>query len=272
MKKSTLTDDTAAEIIKLMQEQYASKSREIAAAVLWNKKWFRSTYACYRYVHELLVDCERNESKPIKGHPDHFGIVFQGWSGSVMTQGIEKIEVSVWLDHLLDPNGPFREILPHLYHTTTKEILEDKGFVIKDALSCNAGLLWTFLQATRLMYENFRRMAPFMYGVKELRDDMPMALFCAFALKPCDTDFKLWATGNCAHGEPMGHYAYVFAHEFLNGKLTKCDEHTTSRSFRCFGDHLSPPYSYRNHSICKPFAEWVKKFNEKRSTPLAKAA
>jgi hypothetical protein len=282
MIKSELTDDTAETIIKLLKEQYATKSSTICAAVLWSgKNWSRDTYACYRYVTEELVGRGNTPPETIK-HPDHFGIVFQGWNGldRSCAQGIEKKEVSIWLDHLLDPTGPFKEILPHLYHKTTKEILQDKGFVIKDALSCNAGLLWTFLQATRLMYENPHRMPWFLHGVERLGGDMPMALFCAFALKPLTANFngqtkKLdenWTVCNHSHGEPLGSYAYQLAFQFLNGVLSPNDRHCTSSSHSCFGTCTVPPNFYSLiKNMVKPFDEWVIEFNKQRGS-CAKAA
>lgn len=279
MKHTPLTDETAAEIITLMQKQYDTKSAEICATVhMKNKKWVSETWACYRYPCGY-INGEPNYEGP-DDHPDHFGVVFQGWTKGPKNyiQGLHAKEVTVWLDHLLDPDGPFRLVLPHLYHTTAKEIIEDCGFVIKDASTVNGGLLWTFLQATRLMYENSQRMGRFMHGVNKGLDQ-PMALFCAFAIRPIEQipgtyDYKisgLWNTGNSAHGEPLGHGAYQLAENFLAGRVVRDMPHNTGGSYRCFGDINQPPnyYSWQPKQA-KSFDDWVTEFEKART--YAKAA
>lgn len=168
-------------------------------------------------------------------------------------------EALVWLEHLLDPKGIFAPVLPHLYRTKPEEILEDRGFVFTDPNGPNKGLLWTFIQATRLMLENSSRMPSLLYA----REKYPanMATVIALTVRPHGKAPEGgWCPVVSAHGEPLGTQGWKRVGFALAGKLTPRDYHSTISSAQCFGGDIT--LDYNNPSRTLPLEQWVEKFTE----------
>jgi hypothetical protein len=66
-------------------------------------------------------------------------------------------EVSLkWLDCLLNPEGPFKALLPHMMENTPEAVQEHHAFIFPQVSSVPGSLLWCFAIASRLGYANPR--------------------------------------------------------------------------------------------------------------------
>ncbi len=107
------------------------------------------------------------------------GIVFQGYGGFLegdrwrkateedlytnkdmpftMNDGGHYNDVSLaWLDGLLNPEGPFKDLLPLMAWNTPEEVQKNKCFVFPDKKVIPARLAWSFAIAQRLGFANPR--------------------------------------------------------------------------------------------------------------------
>lgn len=261
MIATEFADEIGEKIVAELKKGKAEKSpsrRYCSSQVLLKlKQWRFEDIGCYAYTADTLRD----------QHPDHFGIFHGGWLplgerlGVVYPVDYERPEVLWWLDALLDPKGMFAPVLPFLWHTEPKEIIADCGFVFKDVLNpaCNAGLLWTFMQATRLMFENRGRMDKFVY----LREHHPeLALLLTLTLQPHKTTEpeNLWMPTVVAHGEPLGTQGWKRAGYVISRKLTPHTIHQPAGSARCYGGYFSLDYSVSNARF--PLKEWINHFEK----------
>lgn len=108
-----------------------------------------------------------------------FGIVFQGYGGFekgdrwraateadlytnipipfVMVDGGHYNKESLaWLECLLDPEGPFKSLLPHMLETDPEAVQSRRCFIFPDSSSIPARLTWCFAIASRLGFANPR--------------------------------------------------------------------------------------------------------------------
>lgn len=255
MIATEFTDDTGEKIVAELQKGKEGTRKYCSShVVLHPKKWIFEDVGCYAYTSIAL----RNS------HPDHFGIFHGGWrpigeSVQLYPVGYSRPEVLWWLEALLDPKGMFEKVLPFLWHTEPKEIISDCGFVFKDVLNpvCNAGLLWTFMQATRLMFENRSRMDRFVY----LREHHPkLALLLTLTLQPRGDPSGEWSPTVVAHGEPLGTQGWKRAGYVLSGKLTPRTAHQPAGSARCYGGHFPLDYSVSNLRF--PLGKWIELFEK----------
>jgi hypothetical protein len=66
-------------------------------------------------------------------------------------------EVSLsWLNCLLNPEGPFKALLPHMMENTPEAVQESHAFIFPEVSSVPGNLLWCFAIASRLGYANPR--------------------------------------------------------------------------------------------------------------------
>ena len=61
-----------------------------------------------------------------------------------------------YLKFLLDPEGPFKAVLPHLLETDPEKVQADRGFIFPDAQNLPPKLTWCFLIASRVGVANAR--------------------------------------------------------------------------------------------------------------------
>lgn len=221
-----LTTDIGKQFVDKLQKIYKLNSHSVGYSV--DCRLVGHPESCYAPTANRVAEADK----------DYFGLLYQGWSGKMNQQGVGP-EAKLWLEYLLNPKGAFQGILPYLFHSTPKGVLEDKGFVFRNLRHpkkpVNMGLLWTFAQATRLMYENPKRMERFLHCV-ELLPDKDMALLCTLSVGPRDKMDGLWSPCVGAHGEPLGSYngGFRLAGSFLAHKLQKNNNCATGRSFTCF--------------------------------------
>lgn len=256
MKHLPFTNNIGQGIVSLLQKQWKRQGNDVGYSVIEN-----TIHAdpCYQPTAGRLG---------LK-NTDHFGLLFQGYSGSSCVQE-HGPEAKEYLSCLLDPNGPFKGILPYLWHSTADEIIADKGFVFKDLDGkprVNLGLLWTFAQASRLMYENPGRMKVFQYAIKTYHDDKPLSLLLCFILTPWEfppTKKTTWKRAVGCHGEPLGRGGTFLAGRFLTGNILPHNEHSTSGSWQCFGrvPERGYPEQIKLANEQHLLSEWVTKFKE----------
>lgn len=206
------------------------------------------------------------------GRYDFFGLHYGGWTkDKPMVHGYGP-EALLWLGALLNPEGPFKGVLPYLYHTDPAEVLEDKGFVFKGLTpimvdkkitpTLDRGLLWCFAQATRLMFENTKRMERFQYASTVTHPNT--ALLVTLSLMPVNGLTGNWTMVIPAHGEPLSSEGYKRAHRFLN-----CDPVPTTTigpggSANCFGNVF---IDYRSQHPRQSLPEWITRFENERTNP-----
>lgn len=263
MKHAELTTEIADKYLSAFQKAWQKHSNSVGYS-FFGPTAEGKTEACYAPpANKLNSECDQ----------DYFGLLYQGWSGKPMIQGMGK-EAVLWMEYLVDPEGPFKEILPFLYHKTAEEICDDNGILYYNLVDCNIALLWTFAQATRYMYENPGRMERFQYLVAKFPKDKAMVLFCTFVLGPVGDDITdtLWARSVIAHGEPLGNMGIKRAHAFLNGIVSKTDVTGTSLSCQCFGGTIA--YDYRTGGIGpqQGLDDYVKSFETERKKDELNAA
>jgi len=110
-----------------------------------------------------------------------FGIVFQGYGGFDSGDRFRKAteedllcnkkypfvqadaghyneESLEWLKALLDPAGPFKELLPHMLETSPEAVQARKCFIFPDVSLIPARLTWCFAIASRIGFANARVM------------------------------------------------------------------------------------------------------------------
>lgn len=258
MIAAEFTDDIGKEIVTQLKRGVKENKYCSAHVLRDGKRWYFDSVGCYWFTSEVLI----SDAPP---HPDHFGIFHGGWvpSGERFGPGYpvdySRPEVLYWLEALLDKSGMFAPVLPFLWHTEPTQIIEDCGFVFKDVLNpaCNAGLLWTFMQATRLMFENCRRMEKFMY----VREHYPeLALLLTLTLQPYSNLDGVWCPTAVAHGEPLGNQGWRRSGFILNKTLTPSDIHSPNGSSRCFGGPFLDGYALRPPS--RPLPEWIELFKK----------
>lgn len=261
MKPEEFTDETAQKIIRLLPD--LPPSRGCCAAVLqfregqWSNRW----QVCYAPTAATLFGL----------HPDHFGIPFLG-AGAGGTHdetqahtGQYGVETLAFLSALMDPTGPFKGVLPFLYHATPKEVFADKGFVIYRATEIpSPGLLWTFLQAARMLWEHADVYRAWCEARKHTKDHI-VALYIALALALHDKEYQTHRVGK--HGDSLGSAPgnpYRLRESFLRGIVVPGDtQHRPFRSWACF-----PALEPLPGNVRKPLDEWVQEFEtirEKRS-------
>jgi hypothetical protein len=179
-----------------------------------------------------------------------------------------------YMTYLLNKDGPFRHLFPYMHHHKPRQVLKDRGIIFKNLLDkeLNAGLLWTFIQATRFMYEHPEHMKRFLYLAKKLRHEKVLALFASIAIQPTTANLDgNWALNVPGHCSPLGSYGISRAKGFLTGKLIKLDSHCTTGSANCFGGTNSNPNGWQDRSTVKPLDTWLNQFR-KAANGLAKAA
>ena len=258
MIAATFTDEVGEGIAALMRKQ--DKATRCAGSVLLDrpetKGWSFEGEFCYAPVSSHLMYKKK--------HPDHFGIFYGGYVPIGEGTGVnwpcdwERPEAKEWLEAILDPEGIFKGVLPYLWKTAPDDILRDHGFVYKNVLdkNCNAGLLWTFMQASRLMFENRGRMKSFIAARKEL----PLRVATVVALTLQEFSEGLWGNVMVVHGEPFGTQGFRKAGYALAGKLTPVSRHSPGRSADCFGG--ATPIDYRLETQRKSLREWVTLFEK----------
>ena len=267
MKAVPLTDETADTIIKLMEEPLrgyncCASVRKTGAGGAWANRW----EACYRPPASELLNSA--------WHPDHFGIPFfgAGAGGCGMETRPAKdqysTEAEAFLSACMAPDGAFKEVLPHLYHATAKEVWKDKGFVVKDALAMKSpGLLWTFLQAVRMIWEH-QSTLPIFVEASQLTKDPQVALFASLSLMPSKRNNYANARG-CLHGDALGSVPgnpIRLRKSFLQGIVAagSVSDHKPYESWSCFPTD-EPHSGYRFAPTLKPLAQWLKEFEEIRA-------
>lgn len=130
---------------------------------------------CYSHVavcyHGISDHCPRDGEGGL-------GIAFQGYGGfrsglkdraakeadlytnqeyPFMVNGTGYTQESLeWLKGLLDPQGPFKTLLPCLLETKPEEIQARRAFIFPDTSSIPARLAWCFAIASRIGYSNAR--------------------------------------------------------------------------------------------------------------------
>lgn len=259
MKHTLFTDEIGNNIVALLKIQ-------------WDKDGHRVSYTVFdKTIFE--DECYAPVAHRLNASGDIFGLLFQGYSGTSLIQEHTK-HAKQYLDCLLDPKGPFKGILPYLWHSKMPEVIKDKGFVFKDLAGkddlprVNMGLLWTFAQATRLMYESPHRMKTFLHAAEEFPKDKPLQLFVCFSLQPSHK--TLWESVMVTHGEPLGNYGIAHAGRFLSGTTVDYPTCATVRSWRCFGKKPTcfEQYDYKEISKLtseeKTLSEWVTQFQKER--------
>lgn len=264
MKHLPFTANIGKGIVSLLQKQW-KKNDDFVGCSIFEERIREEP--CYAPTAQFLGQSDT----------DHFGLLFQGYSGVPLKQKYSE-EAEQYLDCLIDPSGPFRSILPYLWHTTVKEILDDKGFVFKDLdgykgsiEKVNLGLLWTFAQATRLMYETPSRMKVFQHARKLYLKDKPLQLFLCMSLQPWEsiTETTMWLPCTACHGEPLGHYAIELAGRFLTGNIVRHDNHSTAKSWLCFGKKNWSSSDYKEQSVLmsekRLLPNWVSQFKKERT-------
>lgn len=269
MKTAEFTDDIGAEIVALMQKP-PEGAQNCCAAVLrthdsdlgaWENRW----EPCYAPTARKLGQSE---------HPDHFGIPFFGrGTGGERNDAKEAKEpydeeAIRFLTTLMDPAGAFKGVLPSLWRKTPEEVLQDRGFVVINGLSpeCNPALVWTFLQAARMIYEHKRVLPLFTEALTHTKNTQ-VALFCALSLwhRP-----NLFTNARPSlHGEALGSAMtnpYRLRQSFLTGVTTKPADarHTPYHSHQCFPT-TERLVGYNIKEITHPLSEWVKLYEEIRA-------
>lgn len=261
MYAQPLTDETADQIrLRLME---AAES-PVAGAVLLilddgngNRFWAHRPEPCYNPTSATLSH---------DGHPDHFGICFFGGhkNGPYPRKHVEAYR---FLSHLMNPKGPFAGVLPYLANPTAKEVWKDRGFIIKDALAIKSpGLLWTFLQAARAIWEHDMTLPVFVEARKNTKDPV-VALYTALTL-------HLKYAGHydvlrASHGEPLGATwanGYRLRKAFLSGTVVEAGTHSPYGSWRCFPTD-EPEYTHKDAfpKTVQPMGLWVREFEEIRA-------
>lgn len=271
MRTAEFTDDIGAEIVALMQKPLegtetccASVLRthaSVARLGAWENRW----EVCYAPTARKL---ESN-------HPDHFGIPFFGRGAGGAGAAAEKAkepydeEAIRFLTTLMDPAGAFKGVLPSLWHKTPEEVLQDRGFVVINGLSpeCNPALVWTFLQAARMIYEHKQVLPLFTEALTHTKDTQ-VALFCALSLWPTPGNQFTNARPNL-HGDALGSALtnpYRLRQSFLTGVTTKpaSARHHPFGSHNCFPT-TEKPADYHIDEIIHPLSKWVKLYEEIRA-------
>lgn len=272
MKTAEFTDDIGAEIIALMQKPPTKKPNCCAAVLrthysvdrlgVWENRW----EACYAPTARKLESPD---------HPDHFGIPFFGQGVGDDQANAEPSEepyneaAICFLTALMDRAGAFRKILPSLWHKTPEEVLQDRGFVVINGLSpeCNPALVWTFLQAARMIYEHKPVLPLFTKALTHTKDTQ-VALFCALSLWPTPDNRFTNARPNL-HGDALGSTMtnpYRLRQPFLTGVTTKPANarHHPYGSHMCFPT-TEMPVRYNINETVHPLSKWVKLYEEIRA-------
>lgn len=83
-----------------------------------------------------------------------------------------------YLKFLLDPEGPFKAVLPHLLETDPEKVHADRGFIFPDAQNLPPKLTWCFLIASRVGVANARVFWKYLL-LREMGMDMKMASLMA---------------------------------------------------------------------------------------------
>jgi hypothetical protein len=255
MKPTPFTPKIGDEIIEKMKSwNKRDQHFMVCSGVRFQPKveWVAEGWACHRYAHEELLAAS---------HPDIMGFVYQGVRPYDKPYKMTKTGIA-YLRCLVDPEGPFKEVLPYLYHSEWKQIIKDNGIVAYNLSDkkLNAGLFWTFIQATRLLFEHKEHAPRFEYLRKYFKDPA-WTLLATIALQPVQAK-KLdgnWAPCIPQHCSPLGQKPWIRAKGFLSGKLIHHPEHATLNSSMCFGGGI-PSYSYETAVKIspKPLDEWVK--------------
>jgi len=93
-------------------------------------------------------------------------------------KGYYNAESLEWLNFLLDPEGPFKTLLPHLMETKPEEVQARRAFIFPDVSLIPARLTWCFAIASRLGFANARVLWRYLH-LLEKGLSRPMAVLIA---------------------------------------------------------------------------------------------
>jgi hypothetical protein len=162
---------------------------------------------------------------------DGLGIVFQGYGGFDngdrwrkaseddllcdraypfvnADMGHYNAESLEWLKALLDPEGPFKTLLPHMLETDPEKVQARRAFIFPDVSSIPARLTWCFAIASRLGYANARVLWRYLH-LLEKGLSRPMAVLIASGFE-----------GEIKVGEPTGRIIKSYTGGFLGVDTT----------------------------------------------------
>lgn len=164
------TDINMSNVFKVLKELTNNENRSTARYLTFDSRGgiFHSGFeVCY---NSAPTYCQQSKG---------FAIAFQGYGGFkegdrwrdateadlytnqdmpfVMEDKGYYNEVSLkWLDCLLNPEGPFKALLPHMMENTPEEVQKRRGFIFPEVSSVPGSLLWCFAIASRLGFANPR--------------------------------------------------------------------------------------------------------------------
>lgn len=118
-------------------------------------------------------------------------------------------EVSLqWLDCLLNPEGPFRALLPHMMENTPEAIQDRHSFIFPEVSSVPGRLLWCFAIASRLGFANPRVVWRYLHMLKKgLSKNMALLIAGGF-----EHEIK--------YGKPTGQIIKSYTAGFLGADVT----------------------------------------------------
>lgn len=172
-------------------------------------------------------------------------------------------EAKDYLSHLMHKDSPFKDVFPYIWKTDVDDIMADKVIVCHNLSDkkLNAGLLWTFAQATRFMFEHPSRMKTFQYLRSKYPTNPNLVLLATYVLQPMNKNNPdgLWTSAVQGHCAPLGSLSpWQKAYGFLNGKLIKRDAHGPSGSASCFAMYDQPIWKIDwQQPIRKPLEQFV---------------
>lgn len=239
MQPAKFTPEIGDAIISEMQGLKQDSS--VSADVSWSntyRKWQAFNTGCYAYIMDRL----NKETKGENPHPDHIGIVYKTFAKNERNPNQMDGTCFTWLETLLDPGGVFAGVLPFLYHTTPKEIIADRGFVVHGLKSkeCNPGLVWTFLLASRMLWEHINERALW-NDVRKATEDKDISLFLTLALCRSSSGFAIGPKG---HGQPIT-FQHKKARSFLQRDFNQWEGQGPFGSSQCLKEdtvaNIAPP-------------------------------
>jgi hypothetical protein len=256
VRRAEFSDNIGAEIVSAMQN--LKQTRTVSADVTFvGGKWTANNTGCYAYMMDALKRAN---------HPDHFGIVYKTFNAK---PDLSRDPAPVgrtcysWLQTLLNPEGVFAGVLPFLWHKTPKEIIRDKGFVLHSMLApeCNPGLVWTFLLASRMLWEHHHE-RKLWDDIRKNVKDKDIALFLTLALARSAQGFGIGYKG---HGQPVVS-PWIKARSFLQHDFQKWPTQGPNGSSGCFKN--DNPVGISATTVLT-LDKWVQKCNEVKNGKAA---
>lgn len=181
--------DKALDKLKSLSEESSPSSARFTVQANVNKSWNTVLGPCF---HQIAAYLGNNRSMAVC-YMGYGGFIHgDRWRKATMEDLATHVEYPFvltdvchynsysleYLKFLLDPEGPFKGVLPHLYSTDPEEVQANRGFIFPDAQELPPALTWCFLIASRVGVANARVFWKYLL-LKEMGFDTKMASLMA---------------------------------------------------------------------------------------------